>query len=134
MGIAMPDGLLAASLDDGFADRKPIDQALANYEQRRNEAALPMYQFTLDLASMTPPSVEQQVMFEALRHNQEATDQFFGVLTGVISPKDFSGQEPFASWESVNGRSYSARCSRTGQRHSRRHSHSGGRRSRRCFW
>ncbi len=94
MGIsdALRDAdLLAAAIDDGFAGRNPIEQALANYEQRRNEAALPMYQFTLDLASMTPPSVEQQVLFEALRHNQEATDRFFGVLTGVISPKDFFG-------------------------------------------
>jgi flavin-dependent dehydrogenase len=46
--------LLAEALADGFAGRGPLDEALAGYEQRRNEHAMPIYQQTLFLASLPP--------------------------------------------------------------------------------
>ena len=48
-----------------------------------------MYQFTLELVSFAPPSIEQQVLFAALQHNQAATDQFFGMFTGVVPMSEF---------------------------------------------
>jgi hypothetical protein len=82
-------GLLVEALEAGLSGREPLEQALARYEQQRNEAALPLYQFTLETASMRPPTPEQQQLLSALRGNHEATDQFFGVLTGAVSPKEF---------------------------------------------
>jgi flavin-dependent dehydrogenase len=55
--------LLTDAIDDGLAGRKPIDQALAGYESARNEIAEPLYDFTLQLLSGEPPSMEQFLGF-----------------------------------------------------------------------
>ncbi len=87
---------LAEAIDAGFSGRKPLDEALTDYEAQRNRASMPMYEFTTQLASFAPPMIEQQVLFEALRRNQAATDQFFGAMTGVV-PMEwfFSSQNLF---------------------------------------
>ena len=43
--------LLADAIDNGFAERRPLDEAMAAYEQRRNELAKPLYDITCDMAS-----------------------------------------------------------------------------------
>jgi flavin-dependent dehydrogenase len=50
--------LLAEAIDDGFAGRRPLEEALAGYEARRNEIAKPLYDFTLQLLSGQPPTME----------------------------------------------------------------------------
>ena len=50
--------LLANAIDAGFADRTPMDKALRNYEQRRNDAALPGYEQNCAAASFRPPPPE----------------------------------------------------------------------------
>jgi flavin-dependent dehydrogenase len=58
--------LLAAAIDDGFSGRQPIEEALARYEQERNEIATPLYEFTTALARMeAPPSPELFMTFGA---------------------------------------------------------------------
>jgi 2-polyprenyl-6-methoxyphenol hydroxylase-like FAD-dependent oxidoreductase len=81
--------LLADAIDVGFSGKQPLAAALAGYEQTRNAAELPMYEFTLGLASFAPPPIEQQVLFAALQYNQAATDQFFGVFTGIVPMSEF---------------------------------------------
>jgi len=81
--------LLAEAIDAGFSGRKPLDEALAGYEEQRNAASKPMYDLTTQLASFAPPAPEQRQLFAALRRNQAATDQFFGVLTGVVPMQEF---------------------------------------------
>jgi 2-polyprenyl-6-methoxyphenol hydroxylase-like FAD-dependent oxidoreductase len=93
-GIGMSDALrdaelLASALDDGFAGRHPLTAALQGYEQQRNAASKPMYDFTLDTARLNPFAVEQVELFKALQHDPVATSQFFGVLTGVVKPTEF---------------------------------------------
>jgi flavin-dependent dehydrogenase len=43
--------LLADAIDEGYSGRAPLEDALAGYEQKRNEAATPLYEFTVMLAS-----------------------------------------------------------------------------------
>jgi 2-polyprenyl-6-methoxyphenol hydroxylase-like FAD-dependent oxidoreductase len=81
--------LLAEAIDAGFSGREPLDEALAGYEEQRNAASKPMYDLTTQLASFAPPAPEQRQLFAALRRNQAATDQFFGVLTGVVPVQEF---------------------------------------------
>jgi hypothetical protein len=50
--------LLANAIDAGFADRTPLDEALRNYEERRNDSALPGYEQNCAAASFTPPPPE----------------------------------------------------------------------------
>ena len=49
--------LLVDAIDDGFAGKRPIKEAMADYEAKRNEIAMPLYEFTTNLARMeeTPP-------------------------------------------------------------------------------
>jgi flavin-dependent dehydrogenase len=44
--------LLAEAIDDGLAARQPLDAALAEYERRRNEAAMPIYELNSQLATL----------------------------------------------------------------------------------
>jgi flavin-dependent dehydrogenase len=44
-------GLLAAALDNVLTGRQTADEALAGYQARRDETAIPMYELTLQMAS-----------------------------------------------------------------------------------
>jgi flavin-dependent dehydrogenase len=81
--------LVAEAVDDGLAGRRPLEEAMAQYEQRRNQAALPLYEFTCRLAALEPPPPEMQQLFAALRHNQEQTNRFFGVMAGTVPAAEF---------------------------------------------
>ncbi len=77
--------LLAEAIDVGLGGIRPLDTALADYEQRRNEAVRPMYEFTHELATLEPPAPEMQQLFNDLHGDQAATDRFFGLLGGTVS-------------------------------------------------
>jgi len=47
--------LLADAIDAGFSEREPLVDALAGYERQRNEAAMPVYDFTTYLATFPEP-------------------------------------------------------------------------------
>jgi 2-polyprenyl-6-methoxyphenol hydroxylase-like FAD-dependent oxidoreductase len=81
--------LLADAIDAGLSGRRPLDEALAGYERERNDDALPIYELTHQLASLSPPTPEQQALFSALRGNQSETDRFFGTIAGTVPVADF---------------------------------------------
>jgi flavin-dependent dehydrogenase len=59
--------------------------SLASFERARDDMQLPMFDFTLDLASFRPDTS----LFVGLQGKQDAIDRFFGVLGGAISPKAY---------------------------------------------
>jgi flavin-dependent dehydrogenase len=81
--------LLAAAIDAGLSGRQPLDDALADYERQRNEAVMPLYEFTYELAALAPPPPEMQQLFAALQHNQAQTDRFFGAVAGTVPIPEF---------------------------------------------
>jgi flavin-dependent dehydrogenase len=85
--------LLAEAIDAGFSGREPIAEALAEYERRRNEATMPLYDLTCQLASLQPPPPEMQQLFGALRGNQAETNRFFGTLAGTVPVPEFFARE-----------------------------------------
>jgi flavin-dependent dehydrogenase len=85
--------LLAEAIDAGLSGRQLLDAALADYERQRNEAALPIYEFTHQLAALEPPAPEMQQLFAALHHNQEQTNRFFGAITGTVPFPEFFAPE-----------------------------------------
>jgi flavin-dependent dehydrogenase len=89
--------LLAGAVDAGLSGRRPLEQALAGYERRRNEQAMPIYEFTYELAGLEPPSPDMQALFGALRHDQEQTNRFFGTIAGTVPVTDFFAPENVAS-------------------------------------
>jgi hypothetical protein len=48
-----------------------------------------MYDFTLEIAAMAPPRIEQLLLFEAIQRNVEQTRRFLGMLTGAVPVADY---------------------------------------------
>jgi 2-polyprenyl-6-methoxyphenol hydroxylase-like FAD-dependent oxidoreductase len=85
--------LLADALHDAWDGVRPLEEALAGYERRRDEAAMPMYEFTAQFASLEPPPPEMQSLFAALADDPEQRDRFFGVFAGSVGVADFFSPE-----------------------------------------
>jgi hypothetical protein len=77
------------AIDQGLTGRRPLDEAMADYERRRNDATLAEFQMNIDFARFTPLSAEQQRLQAALHGNQEATNHFFMAREGMIPPETF---------------------------------------------
>jgi 2-polyprenyl-6-methoxyphenol hydroxylase-like FAD-dependent oxidoreductase len=85
--------LVSEAIDAGLSGREPMEDALASYEERRNEDSMPMYEFTYDLAKMEPPPPEMQQLFGALAGNEKESSQFFGVMAGTVPVGEFFAPE-----------------------------------------
>lgn len=84
---------LAEAIDAGFSGRQPLDQALAKYEQTRNDTELPYYELTTQLAALAPPPPEIAQLLEALRYNAQQRSRFFGVLAHTVPVTEFFSPE-----------------------------------------
>ncbi len=85
--------LLVEAIDGGLSGTQPMEQSLADYELRRNAAAMPSYALTRQLAALQPPPPDMQQLFGALLHDQSDTDRFFGALAGTVPIPDFFAPE-----------------------------------------
>jgi 2-polyprenyl-6-methoxyphenol hydroxylase-like FAD-dependent oxidoreductase len=81
--------LLADAIGAGLGGICPLQTALAHYERCRNEAVMPMFEFSYDLARLAPPTEQQQAIFGALRGNQKQTERFLGTIAGSVSIPEF---------------------------------------------
>lgn len=88
--------LVAEAVDAGLSGKRKMEDALAEYQQRRDEDALPMYEYTCQLATLELPPPELQALFAALQGNQEQTDRFMGTLAGTVSSPEFFAPENVA--------------------------------------
>jgi flavin-dependent dehydrogenase len=85
--------LLSEAIDAGFSGDKPLAEALAEYERKRNEDAFPIYEFTCQLGALEPPPAEMFQLFEALRENREEAGRFLGITAGTVSAAEFFAPE-----------------------------------------
>jgi flavin-dependent dehydrogenase len=84
---------LAEAIDAGLSGRQPMEEALAAYEQTRNNAELPYFDLTTQLAALEPPPLEVQQLLEALRDNPEQRSRFFGMLAHTVPVTEFFSPE-----------------------------------------
>ena len=84
---------LANALDDGFAGRRTMNDALAEYHTSRDHRVKAMYEFTCELAKLEPPPPPMQQLFAALHGNREATGEFYAALTGAVPLPVFMNPE-----------------------------------------
>jgi flavin-dependent dehydrogenase len=84
--------LLADAIDAALGGIHPLEVAPALYERCRNEAVMPMYEFTYDLARLVPPTEQQQALFGALRDNQAQIERFLGTIAGTVAIPEFFGE------------------------------------------
>jgi flavin-dependent dehydrogenase len=87
--------LVAEAIDAGLSGRLGLAEALGNYERRRNEETMPIYELNAQLASLDPPSPEMQQLLCALCGNQAEMNRFFGVLQGTVPVSEFFSSQQF---------------------------------------
>jgi flavin-dependent dehydrogenase len=85
--------LCATALDEAFEGPRSLENALGEYQVRRDEQVLPMYEFTAELAALAPPPPELQQLLSAVSRSHEAMDGFARVTAGVTSPAEFFSDE-----------------------------------------
>jgi 2-polyprenyl-6-methoxyphenol hydroxylase-like FAD-dependent oxidoreductase len=78
---ALRDAELLASAFDG-------GERFGDDERARNEAVLPMYDFTAKLAAFAPPTIEERLLFSALAERPADVERFFGALTGAVPMRE----------------------------------------------
>ncbi len=88
--------LLSDAIDSGLAGRRPLQEALADYENQRDEMALPLYELNRQMATLKPPPPEMQRLFGALRSNPVEASRYMATLAGTISPAEFFAPENMA--------------------------------------
>ena len=79
----------ADALDEVFNGGRSYDDAMADYQRLRDDRALPIYEFTTQLATLEPPPPPMQELLAAMHGNQEAMDAFVSVTAGTLSPVEF---------------------------------------------
>ncbi|HVL99477.1 MAG TPA: NAD(P)/FAD-dependent oxidoreductase [Egibacteraceae bacterium] len=77
------------ALDDVFQGRRSFEEAMGEYQQRRDLYALPNYELTTQLATLEPPPPELQQLLGAIQGKQDAMDAFLSVIAGTLSPPAF---------------------------------------------
>ena len=82
-----------AALDQSFQGASTFESAMSAYQTARDQHALPVFGFTCEFASFTPPSEEKRALIGAIHGNQEAMDGFFRMFAGVDSPVEFFSEE-----------------------------------------
>jgi 2-polyprenyl-6-methoxyphenol hydroxylase-like FAD-dependent oxidoreductase len=88
----------ARALGDFFAGHRSFDAAMMTALQQRDDDALPIYEFTTQLATLAPPPPELQQLLGSLPGNHSAMDDFVSVVAGTLSPIDFfSAASPLAA-------------------------------------
>jgi flavin-dependent dehydrogenase len=85
--------LLSEAVDDALAGRQAEQEALAEYQRRRDDAVMPMYDFTCQLATLDPPPPDLQELLGALRGNQRETNRFLGMIVGTVPIPEFLSDE-----------------------------------------
>jgi flavin-dependent dehydrogenase len=88
--------LVASAVDGALSGQRSFDDALAEYEQRRNAAVRPMYEFTYKLAQLEPPSADEHALFAALRSNQSETERFLSTIAGTVPIPEFFADDNLA--------------------------------------
>jgi len=85
--------LLSNAVHEGLSGSRDLDDALAVYERRRNEATMPDYRMNIERARFTPISATERRLRSALHGNAEATRQFFLTVEALAPREVFFGPE-----------------------------------------
>lgn len=80
---------LVDAIDAGFSRRQPLEEALAAYEQKRNQSEMAYFEMTTQFAALAPPPPEMQQILGALGDNPEQRSRFFAVLSHGVTVEEF---------------------------------------------
>jgi 2-polyprenyl-6-methoxyphenol hydroxylase-like FAD-dependent oxidoreductase len=80
---------IAAALDRALSGVEAFETGMQRCQQLRDQHALPMYEFTCQLATLEPPPPQLQALLAAMSGNTAAMDGFARMNAGTISPAEF---------------------------------------------
>jgi 2-polyprenyl-6-methoxyphenol hydroxylase-like FAD-dependent oxidoreductase len=83
----------STAVDDWLHDRSGYDEAMDAWQQARDAAVLPVFEFTTELATLEPPPPEMLQVLGAVHGNSEAMDDFVSLTAGTVSPAAFFAPE-----------------------------------------
>ena len=81
------------AIDQWLGEGKPFEDAMAAWHAVRDAKAMPIYEFTSEMATLEAPPPEMQQLLGAVQGNQEAMDGFVSVVSGAVSPVEFFSEE-----------------------------------------
>ena len=81
--------LLADAVDEGLSRRRPLSEALGDYERRRTESAMPLFEWACRTAEFRAPSGKTRDLIGALQSNAEDTSRMMGLTAGTVLARDF---------------------------------------------
>jgi flavin-dependent dehydrogenase len=82
-----------AAIDAWLSGSASYDVAMAAWHQARDARAMPIYEFTSQMATLEPPPPEMLQLFSAMHGNQEAMNGFASVVSGAVSPLEFFSEQ-----------------------------------------
>ena len=85
--------LLVTALDDGLSGREPMEQALSDFERRRNDASREDFAENLRFARFESIPPELLAVRAAIRGNQETINQMYMAREGMIPREAFFNRE-----------------------------------------
>jgi len=83
----------ATAVDAWLTGASSYDDAMGAWHRARDEHAMPIYEFTSQLATLEPPPPEMQALLAATAGNQSAMDGFASVVAGSLSPVEFFAED-----------------------------------------
>ncbi len=83
----------STALDEIFTGARSFEDAMAEHQMARDAHALPIYEFTTQLATMEAPPPEVQQVLLAVSRNAEAQSDFVSMVAGTMSPVEFFSPE-----------------------------------------
>jgi 2-polyprenyl-6-methoxyphenol hydroxylase-like FAD-dependent oxidoreductase len=83
----------ADAVDRWLGQGASYDDVMGAWHQERDAKAMPIYEFTAQLATLELPPPEMQQLLGTISGNQEAMNGFVSVVSGALSPADFFSEE-----------------------------------------
>ncbi len=83
----------STALHEAFSGVHAFDDAMSAYQRARDLHAMPIYDFTTQLATLETPPPEMLQLLGAVHGNADAMSAFVSVVAGTMSPVDFFDPE-----------------------------------------
>jgi flavin-dependent dehydrogenase len=85
--------LVVDGLGDAFSGRQTFEEAMSHYQKVRDQQAMPIYDFTCQLATMEPPPPEMQHLLGAVSASKHGGDGFASLVAGTMPVPEFFSPE-----------------------------------------
>lgn len=83
---------LADAVHAGLSGQRPLAEALAEYQCKRDAQFAPIYDLTCNMATLEPPP-DMLALYQALRANPAERNRFFGTLAGTVPIPEYYAPE-----------------------------------------